>query len=180
MNVTYTFAKQLFSKDQIKELNEQIDKNLIKSTDSPASDTVKTSAVKFLKYNSIQILIRPFVEFSYQSNKKVFDFDLFPLSDEKIINYNIYKEGTEYNWHFDGVEGLAKEDIKLTCLLNCSDENYIGGDLSLFINGEMKCEELNIPGTAVVFPSFINHKVSKLILGSRKTLAIWMYGKRFR
>jgi len=180
MNLTYTFANKLFSKERIKELNEQINKNLIKSNDSPASDAVKTSTVKFLKYNSIEKLIKPFVEFSYQSNEKIFGFDLFPLGPDKILNYNIYEEGTEYNWHFDGTEALDKKDIKLTCLLNCSEESCTGGDLSLFVNGEMKCKELDIPGTAIVFPSFINHKVSKLTSGSRKTLAIWMYGKKFR
>ena len=111
MNLTYAFANQLFSKEKIRELNEQIDKNLIKSSDSPASDSVKTSSVKFLKYNSIEKLISPFITFCYQANEKMFGFDLFQLDSEKILNYNIYKEGTEYNWHFDGTEGMSKDDI---------------------------------------------------------------------
>ena len=36
------------------------------------------------------------------------------------------------------------------------------------------------PGSAVVFPSFISHKVEKIISGSRATLAIWMNGPKFR
>ena len=96
------------------------------------------------------------------------------------MNYNIYEKGTEYGWHTDGTEGLTSDDIKLTCLLNCSEDNYLGANLSLFTGGERKCEEFNIPGSAVVFPSFINHRVDKLISGKRNTLAIWMYGSRFK
>ena len=53
-------------------------------------------------------------------------------------------------------------------------------NLNLFLHGEIKCNELNKPGSAVVFPSFINHKVDKLLVGRRHTLAIWMYGPRFK
>jgi len=72
-------------------------------------------------------------------------------------------------------------DIKLTCLLNLSEDDYSGGDLFLFDGGqEKKTEKFNNPGTAIIFPSFINHKVSKLISGKRNTLAIWWYGPKFR
>ena len=42
-----------------------------------------------------------------------------------------------------------------------------------------KIENFN-PGTAIVFPSFINHKVEKITSGSRASLAIWMNGPKFR
>jgi len=70
-------------------------------------------------------------------------------------------------------------DIKLTCLLNLSEEKYEGGDLFLFKDKEVKVEKF-VPGSAVVFPSFINHKVNKIISGSRSTLSIWMWGPKFR
>ena len=66
-----------------------------------------------------------------------------------------------------------------TCLLNCSEEPYEGGDLCLFRDKEIKIENFN-PGTAIVFPSFINHKVEKITSGSRASLAIWMNGPKFR
>ena len=50
----------------------------------------------------------------------------------------------------------------------------------LFKGKEIKCTEFNLPGSAVVFPSFTNHKVNKLKPGSRCTLAIWMSGPKFR
>ena len=71
-------------------------------------------------------------------------------------------------------------DIKLTALLNLSEENYEGGELLLFRGWEIICKEFNEPGTAIIFPSFTNHKVTKITKGSRNTLALWMSGPKFR
>ena len=79
----------------------------------------------------------------------------------------------------DGTTKSTIRDIKLTCLLNCSEDNYTGGDLSLFRDGEVKIDKFE-PGSAIIFPSFTNHKVDKIISGSRATLAIWVDGPKFR
>ena len=180
MNLTYTFAKNLFSTEKIKELNKKINENFVKDKESPASDTKKTSKVKFIKLAPIQKLVSPFLGFIHKANTSFFDFDLFKLTPEKILNYNIYEIDKEYGWHYDGESGLGKRDIKLTCLLNCSEEKYVGGELSLFVNKEIECKEFNSSGSAIVFPSFINHKVNKILSGKRRTLAIWMHCPRFR
>ena len=85
----------------------------------------------------------------------------------------------EYTWHIDATMHSPVRDIKLTCLLNCSTEKYDGGDLYIFRDGEKKVENFN-PGCAVIFPSFMHHKVEKITSGSRATLAIWMDGPKFR
>ena len=64
--------------------------------------------------------------------------------------------------------------------VNLSEDNYNGGELILFKGKEVECKEFNLPGSAVVFPSFTNHKVNKLTSGNRNTLAIWMTGPKFR
>ena len=95
------------------------------------------------------------------------------------LNFNTYQPNEEYTWHIDASMHSAVRDIKLTCLLNCSEEEYQGGDLYLFKDGEVKIENFN-PGSAVIFPSFTNHKVEKITSGSRATLALWMDGPKFR
>ena len=180
MRETLCTVAPLFNSEQIKNLNNVINNNLVKTVDNPSSDSIKSSQVKCVKLLSIHNLIGPFIDFSVSANNLHYGFDLFPLTSNKLLNYNTYKKDEEYTWHIDASVKSPIKDIKLTCLLNCSEESCTGGDLSLFVNGEMKCKELDIPGTAIVFPSFINHKVSKLTSGSRKTLAIWMYGKKFR
>ena len=114
------------------------------------------------------------------ANNNFFGFDLHPLTNLKKLNYNIYNEGQEYNWHIDAVPGDPVRDIKLTALLNLSEESYEGGELSLFRANEIECSEFNTPGSAIIFPSFINHKVNKITSGRRNTLAIWLSGPKFR
>ena len=97
----------------------------------------------------------------------------------EILNYNLYNKDEEYTWHIDADFKSTIRDIKLTCLLNLSEEKYEGGDLFLFRDKEIKVEKFD-PGCAVIFPSFLSHKVSKIISGKRATLAIWMWGPKFR
>mgnify|MGYP001162371710 CR=1 FL=1 len=179
MRETLYNALPLFDIEHIKKLNKSISNNLTKSTDSPSTEAIKTSQVKFVRLFSIQELIMPFLDFIITSNTYYYGFDLFPLTGTKIVNYNTYEKDEEYTWHIDASMKSPIKDIKLTCLLNCSEKNYEGGDLYLFRDGEVKVENFN-PGSAVIFPSFINHKVEKIKSGSRATLSIWMNGPKFR
>ena len=179
MRETSYITSKLFSNEQIKILNENIRKNLVTAKDMPNKGAIKTSQVKFVRMYSIQKLILPMIDFIISSNANHFGYDLFQLSASKILNYNTYKVNEEYTWHIDASMQSPVRDIKLTCLLNCSEEKYEGGDLFLFRDGEVKIRNFD-PGSAVIFPSFTNHKVNKITSGSRATLAIWMEGPKFR
>mgnify|MGYP001158089265 CR=1 FL=1 len=170
---------RLFNNDQIKQLNETVNKSLVVTQDNPSKGAIKSSQVEFVRYFSIQKLIFPFIDFIMTTNHHHYGFDLFPLTPSKTLNYNSYNVNEEYSWHIDATMDSPVRDIKLTCLLNCSEENYEGGDLIIFRDGEKKVENFS-SGSAVVFPSFTNHKVEKIVSGSRKTLAIWMDGPKFR
>ena len=169
----------LFKADQIKKINETIKNNLVNNQDSPSNNAIKTSQVKFLRLMHVQNLIMPFIDYSFTVNNQHYGFDLFQLTATKILNYNTYDVGEEYTWHIDADMNSPISDIKLTCLLNLSEEKYQGGDLYLFRNKEVKVEKFS-PGSAVVFPSFLDHRVDKIISGKRATLAIWMHGPKFR
>ena len=181
MRETLCTVAPLFNSEQVKNLNNVIKNNFVTATDNPNTDSIKTSQVKCLRLFSIQNLIRPFIviDFSYSANNLHYGFDLFPLTANKLLNYNAYKKNEEYTWHIDASVKSPISDIKLTCLLNCSEEKYEGGDLYLFKDKDVKVEKFN-PGSAVVFPSFLNHKVEKITSGSRATLSIWMDGPKFR
>jgi len=169
----------LFDVDHIKKLNEAISKNIVKAEDKPNENAIKSSQVKFVYLRSIQNLILPFLDFIFTANINHFGFDLFQLTGSKILNYNTYNIDEEYTWHIDATVESPVKDIKLTCLLNCSETNYEGGDFCLFKDKELVVKDFK-PGSAIVFPSFINHKVQKVVSGSRATLAIWMNGPKFR
>ena len=176
----YGYATNLFSPDQIKEINESVKSNLLKSRDIAAKSAVKTSEVQFVKLATIIKQIAPFIDFCINQNSVNYGFHLYPLTANTILNYNIYQSGTEYSWHIDCDNKSPMSDIKLTCLLNCSEQEYDGGSLHLWQNVEIECKELNAPGSAVIFPSYLNHKVTKVTSGERKSLAVWLKGPNFR
>ena len=122
----------LFDVDHIKKLNEAISKNIVKAEDKPNENAIKSSQVKFVYLRSIQNLILPFLDFIFTANINHFGFDLFQLTGSKILNYNTYNIDEEYTWHIDATAESPIKDIKLTCLLNCSETNYEGGDFCLF------------------------------------------------
>ena len=173
-------SMNIFNEAQIKEINKAIKSNFVEGKDDFAVDSLKTSDVKFIYLGKIQNYILPFIDFCLTANNNFFGFDLHSLTSLKKLNYNSYEVGTEYTWHIDAVPRDPVRDIKLTALLNLSEESYEGGELVLFRANEIICNEFNKPGSAIIFPSFINHKVNKIISGKRHTLAIWFSGPKFR
>ena len=173
-------SMNIFNQNQIKEINNIIKTNLVEGKDDFAAESHKTSEVSFIYLGKIQKFILPFIDFCLTANNNFFGFDLHPLTSLKKLNYNSYDVGTEYSWHMDAVPTDPVRDIKLTALLNLSEESYEGGELVLFRANEITCNEFNKPGSAIIFPSFINHKVNKIISGKRHSLAIWLSGPKFR
>ena len=159
-------SMNIFNIDQVREINNVIKKNLIQGKDNPAT-AIKTSAVKFVNFEKIQNYINPFVDFCLTANINFFGYDLHPLTSHKKINYNSYETGTEYDWHIDATPKDPVRDIKLTALLNLSEDKYQGGELILFRGKEVQCNEFNISGG---FLSSITAIASRCLTSPNKTL----------
>ena len=67
--------------------------------------------------------------------------------------------------------------ISMTLLLNDPSE-FEGGDLEL-IEDKNKAETLK-QGHAIIFASFLNHRVNPVRRGVRQSLVVWFGGKPFR
>jgi len=69
-------------------------------------------------------------------------------------------------------------DIKLTCLLNLSEEPYEGGEFCA-INQEEETIKFD-SGMGLVMNSLIAHKVTPVTKGERITLTYWAMGPLWR
>ena len=87
--------------------------------------------------------------------------------------FSKYELGMHYNYHHDlyVMDGI-KSDYSVTCFLNSPDE-YEGGELNIKI-GDKEIEYKLEPGKAVVYPTGLEHKVNKVVSGSRKVVVFWM------
>jgi len=86
--------------------------------------------------------------------------------------------GDFYDWHLD----IGKTDTssrKLSVSVQLSDpEGYEGGELLLrdYAN-ESPVKEI---GSVIVFPSYLSHRVSKILTGERWSLVAWVHGPPYR
>ena len=56
---------------------------------------------------------------------------------------------------------------------------YDGGDLEIDIDGAPWSAPRD-RGTAILFPSFVRHRISQVDSGTRHALVAWMHGPAFR
>ena len=88
-----------------------------------------------------------------------------------------YTYGGKFDWHMD--LGTADTSTrKLSMSIQLSDpEDYDGGDLE-FANVVYKQEKAL--GSLIVFPSFLQHRVTTVTQGTRLSLVSWVHGQPFR
>jgi PKHD-type hydroxylase len=110
-------------------------------------------------------------------NGRIYQFDINGFFED--LQFTKYGEGCYYNYHED--LGAGQSSIrKLSMVVQLSDEKeYEGGELVLF-SGNEKMIAPKKQGTVIFFPSYVTHKVSKVISGERFSLVAWLSGTPFR
>lgn len=97
------------------------------------------------------------------------------------LQYRRYRgiDDAKLGWHVD-IGKPTSPERKVTVLVQISDpDEYEGGDLELFF----RPEPWQVPreaGTAVVFPSFLLHRVTPVRSGERHSLVGWVCGPPLR
>lgn len=126
---------------------------------------------------------------------------LFSLTRPEQTQYTVYQKADEYDWHVDGhqdryaAKQLVSEPLtpmplnktrnpllagyvrKLSVSVNLSPpEDYEGGTLELRFQNQFHSFEAPPQGSAIVFPSFIEHRIRPIIKGTRKSAVMWYNG----
>jgi len=125
-------------------------------------------------------------------NSNYFNFD---ISGYTKIQFTEYTDGSlgekagKYDWHIDTtftndftgqdcniVLNQTLRKLSVSVVLNQQDIDFYGGSL----------EMVNYPtpilnqGDLLIFPSFLSHRVTQIIKGTRYSLVVWVLGPRFR
>jgi PKHD-type hydroxylase len=187
MKIDYWYFNNFFNKKDIKEINNFIDKNFEFFEDSKLHATIDNKKIKFatvkqITWKKIKHLFNDIEKYITAINEENFGYHIYPINDVDLCNLNIYshKDSGQYDWHNDESNNDIY-DLKLTVLINVSTEKYSGGNFKIFNRGrEYEVKELNNEGNVVIFKSFLNHKVIPVLSGERRTVAIFLKGKRFR
>lgn len=115
-----------------------------------------------------------------RANREGFGFDLTEFGESaQIAHYGAEREG-HFDWHSDIGAGVWAARRKLTVVVQLSDPvEYAGGVLEIRPDSNVQAMP-QAQGTAVVFPSFVLHRVTPVTEGRRWSLTLWAHGPAFR
>lgn len=121
------------------------------------------------------------------ANKSCFNFNLSGYLDVQFSEYESSKNKNKYDWHMDtlftdsfsyyktNVVGIALRKLSISVVLNQQDIDFVGGNFELF---SYSIPPLNA-GDAIIFPSFLHHRVTEVKKGTRYSLVTWVIGPKF-
>lgn len=112
-------------------------------------------------------------------NGQYYKFDIHGFVED--MQYTVYDSSNQghYDWHRD-IGNRQSAPRKLSFVLQLSDPgSYEGGDLEIFSSLEpQKIKKQK--GFAVMFPSYVLHRVTPVTSGVRRTLVVWVAGPAFK
>jgi PKHD-type hydroxylase len=122
-------------------------------------------------YDRVQSIARSLNDASYQ-------YDLRGFAEE--FQYSVYRdaEGGHYDWHVDHGPLTVQRKLSLSVQLSPADA-YQGCDLQ-FVAGNRTETGPRERGTVIAFPSYVLHRVTPIVSGTRKALVVWTTGPNFR
>ena len=114
------------------------------------------------------------------ANRAAFDFALDDFAESaQIARYGAAGRG-HFDWHTDIGTGALAARRKLTIVVQLSDPaDYSGGQLELQPDSHVQAADAT-QGTAMLFPSFVLHRVTPVTTGTRWSLTLWAHGPAFR
>ena len=144
-----------------------------------AADTKKrVTTISWIPFKEMGHMYQDLNLFIQKTNENHFGFGDIRVTEN--AQFTEYPEGGFYDWHMDCDVHMTHEPpvrkISMTVLLNDPSE-FEGGHLELMAPG--KFAELK-QGHAIIFASFLNHRVNPVTRGIRQSLVCWFGGKAFR
>ena len=172
------FKFPCFTQEQVKTINDKIKENIFQKEDSSyAAKNFKKGNFSFVRCVPLMEWLHPWLYQCQQGYKEIFGYDIYWHFHLDTLNYNVYGINDEYGWHKDASGNAAQYDIKLTCMLNLSEEPYEGGEFK--ITGTSDKIIFN-SGEGLLFNSLVAHKVTPVTKGKRITLSYWATGPTWR
>lgn len=118
-----------------------------------------------------------------EANDTLFGFDLYGLWDDFVLGAYHSDNGeagcSHFVWHSD-VGGGTSIYRKLSLIIALSHpDDYQGGEFQVFNAGIKNYGRLP-QGSVMIFPSYIPHRVTPVIFGSRHVLINFVLGPRFK
>jgi len=138
----------------------------------------RKSRVGWLPFDKMQPMYDDINNFIQKTNRNHFGFGDIQIREPAQITE--YIKGGFYNWHTDTRVDMDSEPpvrkLSMTLLLNDPSE-FEGGELQI---AGVKNTKLMKQGHATIFASFLQHTVTPVTRGVRRSLVMWFGGEPFK
>jgi PKHD-type hydroxylase len=119
-------------------------------------------------------LYKKLTEIIIPCNEARYKFDLSGFMES--LQLTRYDEMGHYKWHEDnGAKNFSIRKLSIVVQLTPPEE-YEGGDTEIFDMGKLPKTQ----GTVSIFPSYVTHRVTPVLKGTRHSLVAWVSGPPFR
>ena len=138
----------------------------------------RVTTISWIPFKEMPEMYNQVNEFIQKANRNHFGFGDIQITEQ--AQFTEYPEGGFYDWHTDTDVNMSHEPpvrkISMTCLLS-PENQFEGGDLELMASGKRaKLKQ----GHAIIFASFLNHRVAPVTRGVRQSLVMWFGGEPFK
>lgn len=179
----YWTKEQAFNKEELKKIYNDLNEVPFQkaNTVGSSSDEVRSSRIKWVPQDSTWWwLYERMAQLATEANNEFWHFDLTRIPEQ--IQYTEYLATNKghYTWHQDIGPGiLSARKISVTVQLSHPDD-YEGGDLQIDqgANNPVNCSRGE--GTAVLFPSYMMHRVTPVTRGIRRSFVLWLGGGHYK
>jgi len=138
----------------------------------------RTTTISWIPFKEMEPMYNDINIFIQKANKNHFGFGDIQITEQ--AQFTEYPEGGFYNWHMDTDVNMQYEPpvrkISMTLLLS-PENQFEGGDLELMAPGKRANMK---QGHAIIFASFLNHRVAPVTKGVRQSLVMWFGGEPFK
>ena len=138
----------------------------------------RITTISWIPFKEMEPMYNQINNFIQKANLNHFGFDDIQITEQ--AQFTEYPEGGFYDWHMDSDVNMKHEPpvrkISMTLLLS-PENQFEGGDLELMASGKKaKLKQ----GHAIIFASFLNHRVAPVTRGVRQSLVMWFGGEPFK
>ena len=134
----------------------------------------RLSTIRWLPFNMMQPVYDNINIFIQKTNRNHFGFNDIQITEP--AQFAEYQKGEFYDWHTDISFNMHVEPpvrkLSMTLLLNDPNE-FEGGNLEIASHDLLPMKQ----GHATIFASFLQHRITPVTRGLRKSLVMWFGGE---
>jgi len=137
----------------------------------------RDSTISWIPFNKMQPMYDDLIYLIQKINRNHFGFSNIQITEKAQVSE--YSKGQFYHWHTDNSIDMDTEPpvrkLSMTLLLNDPSE-FEGGNLEIAGKNLSPMKQ----GHAAIFASFLQHRVTPVTKGVRKSLVVWFNGEPFK